>query len=509
MDISLSHSVFRSAAEVSERLIDLGCSAEGLYLQGIAIEAARTESDVNGILEMIVPRIPRLEEAEESRDLSRIFRALITNLVTLKAPDAALRAMRIGTSLGLTARNIQLHGTALAEYGAGNAVVRKNELSSVYYLLGEALVERGRPEGVTMLRESTRFGGALQALESIPYREKPGLPYDIGDKFTEMEKDLVSAERYRSAVTLRVLASGLRMRLRSENRVEETIERLWIVRKTGRIEDVMRMDADVCSHLMMKGYPAEATNFFNLALDVPVNASSDWIQIWNMVQSELPGLETFPHKGISASKPYQRIGPIGPTVESARVAENVLSRYMPELNDVVLNRLDAERSEGERFRLNAERLLSEVDRQNAEPTSGDKSLKPESHSPRRQVNAWFEEAQQPLIVGRNYRLGVNIGSPRADSLVAVGFQEPEWGTRNEIGLVIAIHAISARVEPLWHQMLLRKGEMEPVYFNIVPIEAGVIELYLTIFLARELTLLEEFRFTLLSTSGVLDESPAN
>jgi hypothetical protein len=504
MDLSLNRDVISSAAELSERLISIGCSAEGLYLQGVVIEAARTESDVNGLLEEIVPRIPKLQETEESRDFVRIFRNLITSLVISKAPDAALKAMRVGTSLSLTARDIQPNWSELAQLNwPENMVIEETDLSHVYSMLGKSFLECGRPEGAALLREATRFRNdstkyhallKVGNLESIPFRDKPGLAYDIADKFSNMEKGLVLAERYRSAVALRILASGLSMRLRSESeRVEGIIERLWGVKETGRIEiqDVMRMDADVCSHLMMKGYPAEATDFFRLALDVPMNASSAWMQIWNIVQSELPSLEPYPHKGTSTSKPYQRIGPIGPTIESTRVAESVLSRHMPELTDVVSNRLDAARSELDRLRV-WERTKSE------------------STTPRRQVNAWLEEAQQPLTVGRSYRLGVNIGSPRADSLVEVDFREPEWGALNEIGLVIAVHARGARIEPLWHNAtLLRKGEMEEVYFNIVPIEEGVIELYLTIFLARELTLLEEFRFTLLSTSGVLDESSAN
>lgn len=117
-------------------------------------------------------------------------------------------------------------------------------------------------------------------------------------------------------------------------------------------------------------------------------------------------------------------------------------------------------------------------------------------SAERKVNAWLEDAQLPLQVGERYKIGVNIGAPRQDALGGGPFHEPDWGNQNQLDLVIALHGRGAKIEPVWQYGTLPKSsDMPAVYFDVEPHEEGMLELYLSIFLAHELVLLEEFQLT--------------
>lgn len=115
----------------------------------------------------------------------------------------------------------------------------------------------------------------------------------------------------------------------------------------------------------------------------------------------------------------------------------------------------------------------------------------------RRVNVWLEHGALPLEVGTKYKIGINIGAPRNETVGGGEFHEPLWGNRNELELLILLTGRGVKVEPAWcHATLPKHRDMDKVYFHVVAYEAHVIELYLSIFLQRELTLLEEFRITL-------------
>lgn len=112
----------------------------------------------------------------------------------------------------------------------------------------------------------------------------------------------------------------------------------------------------------------------------------------------------------------------------------------------------------------------------------------------REVNAWIVDGGLPLIRDRRYRVGVNIGAPREGRLAGWPFAEPDWGDRSEIRLLLSLHAAGVDVSPSCRRARLhREKNMRAVYFDIIPRVAGPVSLHISIFLARELTLLEEFR----------------
>ncbi len=117
----------------------------------------------------------------------------------------------------------------------------------------------------------------------------------------------------------------------------------------------------------------------------------------------------------------------------------------------------------------------------------------------RQVNAWLEGAGLPLHVGKVYRVGVNIGGTRPDAMGGGPFREPDWGHRTQLDLLIVLSGRGARITPTSQWVVLpRQGETPAVFFNLEPLarddeQQWDLELFLTISLARELTVLEEFR----------------
>jgi hypothetical protein len=125
--------------------------------------------------------------------------------------------------------------------------------------------------------------------------------------------------------------------------------------------------------------------------------------------------------------------------------------------------------------------------------------KPEAvtKSAARHVNAWLEQGQLPLNVDAPVRIGVNIGAARQGTIGGGVFVEPDWGELQQLDLVITLSGPGARVTPTSRRVTLQKqGDTTPVFFDVVPRRAGKLELYLSIHLAKEMTLLEELVLSL-------------
>jgi len=115
----------------------------------------------------------------------------------------------------------------------------------------------------------------------------------------------------------------------------------------------------------------------------------------------------------------------------------------------------------------------------------------------RHVNVWLEEGRLPLEVGTRYRVGVDIGSQKQDAAGGGKFQEPIWGDRQQLDLAIVLTGKGAQIEPAWQNAILpRYGNMPAIYFEVRPVLEGPLTLCLSIMLAKEMTLLEEFQITL-------------
>src|SRR5262249_19042895 len=101
-------------------------------------------------------------------------------------------------------------------------------------------------------------------------------------------------------------------------------------------------------------------------------------------------------------------------------------------------------------------------------------------------------------------IGVSIGVARSGALVSAPFDEPNWGGRDSLDLMLALMSPAAGVtiEPSWHVVRLsRFGDTDPVTFAVTPGAAGMLEFILSLLLPKELALLEEFRFSLPVVAG--------
>jgi hypothetical protein len=96
-------------------------------------------------------------------------------------------------------------------------------------------------------------------------------------------------------------------------------------------------------------------------------------------------------------------------------------------------------------------------------------------------------------VGEHYSLGADIGPLRSEAIGGGRLSEPDWGERRQLDLIVTLSGADIEITPAWHQVRLpREGTIAPVYFDVIPREAGDLELYLSLLLARELTLIEKF-----------------
>jgi hypothetical protein len=120
----------------------------------------------------------------------------------------------------------------------------------------------------------------------------------------------------------------------------------------------------------------------------------------------------------------------------------------------------------------------------------------------RTVNAWLEVGQYPLKLRELHHIWVNIGRSRDDP-GGHAFSEPQWGTRSKLDLLFTLAGRAAAIDPTCRYATLSKhGDMTPIYFRVTPHETGVLRLRLSIYLKRELMLLEELGMNLSVVRGI-------
>lgn len=109
------------------------------------------------------------------------------------------------------------------------------------------------------------------------------------------------------------------------------------------------------------------------------------------------------------------------------------------------------------------------------------------------VRCWLEiaEGEQPRA-GATYRIGVEVKTPA----------NADWGDRNEIDLLVSLvglgtTGLAAEVLPETQPVKLSKIEQQqPLVFDVTFRESGELSFFLSIYLERELTLLQEYEFSL-------------
>jgi serine/threonine protein kinase len=175
-------------------------------------------------------------------------------------------------------------------------------------------------------------------------------------------------------------------------------------------------------------------------------------------------------------------------------------RRLSSADDIISEFIGLKEGRGAAQDQNWRKILNEIEASYSPSLNTDDSilvLEKEPEPKGRQVNAWLHNAELPLVLNETYKLGVNIGAPRAMRLGGGAFKEPQWGQRDHIDLVISVAGAGVKVSPAWrHAVLPKHGEMKSVYFKITPLKDDDITLHLSIFLRRELTLLEEYSMEL-------------
>ncbi len=114
----------------------------------------------------------------------------------------------------------------------------------------------------------------------------------------------------------------------------------------------------------------------------------------------------------------------------------------------------------------------------------------------RHVNVWLED-EPPWILDFWYRLGVDIGALRKGAFLGSPFQEPSWGDRKELELSLSLAGEGVDIEASPQRTVLSKsGSIDPLYFRLRPLRTGSLDVYLSIYLHREMTLLMRMEITL-------------
>jgi HSP20 family molecular chaperone IbpA len=119
--------------------------------------------------------------------------------------------------------------------------------------------------------------------------------------------------------------------------------------------------------------------------------------------------------------------------------------------------------------------------------------KKNASSEKRHVNGWIEDGEPPLKKGRTYRLGVNIGRLREKTLASADLPNIDWGGKESLELLVVVGGYGFSVDRREQILSLpRHGDSKDIFFAITPVQDNSLLLRISLYLARELTLLEEF-----------------
>jgi hypothetical protein len=111
----------------------------------------------------------------------------------------------------------------------------------------------------------------------------------------------------------------------------------------------------------------------------------------------------------------------------------------------------------------------------------------------RKVNLWIEDGDLPLVQAQSYIFGFNIGGSRDNALVSEDIPDVDWGNRQSLELLVVLSGRGFSIDPPSKTITLQKqGDTVPFLFKLSPTEAGFLYLRIGLYLARELTLLEEY-----------------
>jgi serine/threonine protein kinase len=115
----------------------------------------------------------------------------------------------------------------------------------------------------------------------------------------------------------------------------------------------------------------------------------------------------------------------------------------------------------------------------------------------RMVNVWLDGAKERLRVGKTYRVGIDVDESRTEFLSGQPMSALEWNEKNEIGLTLVLSGDEIRVSPPVRQVTLRRRDgLKEVFFDVILLRSGEPTFFVSIFLTRELVLVQKIRIIL-------------
>ena len=111
----------------------------------------------------------------------------------------------------------------------------------------------------------------------------------------------------------------------------------------------------------------------------------------------------------------------------------------------------------------------------------------------RHINAWIVDGEPPLEKGRPYQFAINVGKLCEHAIAAPKLREFDWKDNRELDVWIVLSGYRVMVEPRQQKFTLPKeGDTDPIFFAVTPTGYGSVLLRISLYFARELTLLQEF-----------------
>ena len=111
----------------------------------------------------------------------------------------------------------------------------------------------------------------------------------------------------------------------------------------------------------------------------------------------------------------------------------------------------------------------------------------------RHINAWIVDGEPPLEKGRTYQFAINVGKLCEQAIAAPKLLGFDWKDNDELEVWIVLSGLGFSVEPRQRQFTLPKqGDTKPIFFAITVTGYESLLLRISLYFARELTLLQEF-----------------
>jgi hypothetical protein len=513
MEASLNANVIRSAVEASDKLNELGHPAESSYVTAETIEAVRTNEDLSLILDEIrsAKKTPSPESLnpETGRELSSAF----GELVKMGSPHAAVRVFIVGSKFqassflsGASALYENLISNEPLKAQTENALgilgqVRSIKLKRTLCEASAKFLQRGRPEGVLLLGAACRLAAPhtepLTQFDdwytSIKLKPIPALPGPLITKIADVAREFANAGRFQSAVGLGLIIPPFAKNADDDDVYDIGGTLMKFARSSSTSPNISKQVAEQAErfsrHLLRNGHVAEAAEFWQLAVNLPESNAKAWKPVWELLDSQI--LNEIPEAKSSTGARFRSY-----IKQNLNIGVPSLTSLFSEPQKVVPLENVVANIAAEASKLTGQIAPAEAATESVEVNESEGEEDSDEESKGRRINAWIEDGELPLEVDVECTIKINIGDPIEGGIGGKDFTEPDWGDCESLDLIIVLRGDGFQVNPSWRPAVLPKlGEMDEASFKVTPCEEGNLELSLSIYLATELTLLEEMRIS--------------